>query len=229
MPELQKQKIMCPKCGRIIEFETWDSIEIPYDGEQKEKVMDNTFFRVLCDGCRMLFPVAYPCIYNDLEQRYLIWMAPKMDEKEQQDIVVYNQRLKSDNALRLAQNGYTFRIVRNGNELREKILIFDEGLDDRFIETMKIAYVPSIRKIIGKDSKIMGLYFDKRPDGEYQWVVMSNDRKPLSGKIDMSVYEDMKVKLADIAEEKMQEGLVQVNAKWASEVMAEYEENRKEK
>lgn len=227
MSEIQKQRTMCPKCGKIIEFGVWDSIEIPYDEEQKQKVLDNTFFRVLCEDCKIMFPVAYPCVYNDLEQRYLIWIAPKMDEKEQKDIAAHNFKLKNDDVVRLAQKAYRFRIVRNSNELREKIIIFDEGLDDRIVEVMKLVYIPAIRKNIGEDSKITGLYFDKRPDnGEYQWVVLIENKNPMFGKIDMSVYEDMKAKTIETAEARTAEGLVQINAKWAVELMTEYNEKR---
>ncbi|MCM1497850.1 MAG: CpXC domain-containing protein [Clostridium sp.] len=229
MSEISKQKTMCPECGRIIEFDVWESIEIPYDAEQKEKVLDNTFFRVSCHNCRISFPVAYPCVYNDLEQRYLIWIAPKLDEKEQADILNHNRKLKSDAALRLAQNAYTFRIVRNSNELREKIRIFDEGLDDRLLETLKLVYVPSIRKEIGAETVITGLYFDKHPkSGEYQWVVLAAKREPLVGRIDMSIYEDMKEKMEAIIKEKTGEGLVRIDARWASDVMKEYNKRTQE-
>ncbi|MDE6626640.1 MAG: CpXC domain-containing protein [Lachnospiraceae bacterium] len=227
MSEFNTQKTMCPECGRTIEFDAWESIEIPYDGEQKEKVMDNTFFRVSCSHCRISFPIAYPCKYNDLEQRYLIWIAPKLDEKEQAAIAAHNHKLKNDAALRLAQNAYTFRIVRNSNELREKIRIFDEGLDDRILETLKLVYVPSIRKQIGAEAVISGLYFDKHPkSGEYQWVVLVAKREPLVGKIDMSVYEDMKEKMGALIEEKTGEGLVRIDARWATDVMMEYNKRK---
>ena len=228
MSEIRKQKKMCPKCGKIVEIGVWDSIEIPYDAPQKDKVLNNTFFRVLCEDCKVLFPVAYPCVYNDLEQRYLIWIAPTMNEKEQSDIATHNDKLKNDNVVRLAQKAYRFRIVRSSNELREKIIIFDEGFDDRIIELMKLAYVPAIRKVIGEDTQITGFYFDKHPEsGEYQWVVLTDNKEPMFGRIDMSIYEDMKEKMTDIAEEKTGEGLVQINVKWASDVMLQYNERMK--
>ena len=62
-----------------------------------------------------------------MEQKYLIWLAPKMEEEEQKDIEEYNERLKTDNRLRLAQGGYTYRIVRvvkNNNPLVSALFFF---------------------------------------------------------------------------------------------------------
>lgn len=219
MSEVKKQMIACPKCGREIEIEVWDSIDIPYDIEQKEKVLNNTFFKAGCDACKITFPIGYKCLYNDMEQKYLIWMAPKLEAEEQKDIEEYNERLKTDSRLKLAQRGYTYRIVRNDNELREKVLIFDEGLDDRYIETMKMAYVPVFKKNLAKDSRIMGLYFDKKADGKYQWVIVFDNRQPVIADVNMDIYEDMKDKLNSIVEEKTTEGFIQINALWAMEVM----------
>lgn len=219
MSEVKKQMIACPKCGKEIEIDVWNSIDIPYDMEQKEKVLNNTFFKASCDICHASIPIGYKCLYNDMEQKYLIWVAPKLEEAEQKDIVEYNEKLKTDSRLRLAQGGYTYRIVRNDNELREKVLIFDEGLDDRYIETMKMVYIPVFKKNIAKDSRIMGLYFDKKRGGGYQWVIIFDSRPPMMAAINMEIYEDMKEKLNDIVGEKTPEGFTQIHAPWALDVM----------
>lgn len=220
MSEITKQTIACPKCGKLVGIDVWDSIDIPYDIEQKEKVLNNTFFKATCEECKISFPIAYKCLYNDMEQKYLIWLAPKFEEEEKAEVAEYNEKLKTDNRLRLAQGGYTYRVVRNDNELREKVLIFDEGLDDRYIETMKIVYVPAFKKNIAKDSKILGLYFDKKSSGDgYQWVLLFDNKKPVVTDINMDIYEDMKEKLHDLVEEKTGEGFVQISAPWALDVM----------
>lgn len=220
MSEITKQTIACPKCGKMIQIDVWDSIDIPYDIEQKEKVLKNTFFKSTCEDCKITFPIAYKCLYNDMEQKFLIWLAPRLEEEEKAEVAEYNEKLKTDNRLRLAQGGYTYRIVRNDNELREKVLIFDEGLDDRYIETMKLVYVPAFKKNIAKDSKILGLYFDKKSSGEgYQWVLIFDNKKPVIADINMDIYEDMKDKLHDLVEEKTGEGFIQISAPWAMDVM----------
>ncbi len=220
MPDCRKDKIKCPKCGKEIEIDVWDNIDLPYDKEQKERVLRNSLFKINCDSCKIIFPIAYRCQYNDLEQKYLIWFAPRADETEQKAIAAYNQKLKMDKPLQLAQGGYRYRVVFNDNELREKVLIFDEGLDDRYIETMKVSYLSLLEKEFAEDeAKILGIYFDKRAAGGYRWVIVFDRKTPVAVDIDMNMYEDMKVKLKDIVEERMSEGLIQISAQWAWEVL----------
>ena len=133
MSEIKKQKIVCPYCKKEFEIKIWEKLEMPYDELQKERVMKNTFFRTRCRGCEMLLPVIYDMEYNDLERKYLIWIVPKLLDGEKVRIMKFNKRIETDNTLKLAQGGYRYRLVRTDNELREKVLIFDEGLDDRFI------------------------------------------------------------------------------------------------
>lgn len=222
MAEARRQKILCPKCRKEIEINVWNTVEVPYDDELREQVLKNTFFRVDCVDCKIKFPVAYHCQYNDMLRKFLLWVAPNVDlpaSKDHKAIAEYNEKLKTDNRLRLAQGGYRYRIVRNNNELREKTIIFEEGLDDRYIETMKLVYVPLIKKEIKEENKIAGIYFDKRAEGGYQLMVLFNNLPPMCAAVDMNIYEDMKVKLKDIVDESTPEGLCQIDAAWALKVM----------
>lgn len=204
MPDCRKDRIKCPKCGKEIEIDVWDNIDLPYDEEQKKRILNNSLFKINCDSCKIIFPFAYRCQYNDMEQKYLIWFAPRADETEQKAIVAYNQQLKMDKPLQLARGGYRYRVVFNDNELREKVLIFDEGLDDRYIETMKVSYLPLLQEKLTEDeAKILGIYFDKKEDGEYRWVIVFDRKAPAAVDIDMKMYEDMKIKLKNIVEKKL--------------------------
>ncbi len=40
-----------------------------------------------------------------------------------------------------AQEDYLYRFVQSKNELREKLFIFDAGLDNRAIEILKFLYI----------------------------------------------------------------------------------------
>ena len=219
MAKMRKQMIRCPKCNAVLEMEMWNKLEMPYDENQKDKVMNNTFFKVKCDACGMSLPMMYDFEYNDLERKFLIWVVPQMTEAEKGRIMNFNKRLETDRALQLAQGGYRYRIVQTDNDLREKVLIFEEGLDDRFIETMKISYVPVIKKHVGEDCKILGFYFDKNEEGKYQWVVVFDKRDPMLLKVDMNIYHDMKEKMWELAESKTPDGFLVVGAAWALDVM----------
>lgn len=219
MAEVRTQKITCPQCKKELDINVWSKVELPYDAPQREQVLRNTFFKVSCEACKATFTIAYKCQYNDMERKYLLWVAPAMDEKTQREIEAYNQNLSTDNRLRLAQGGYRYRIVRNDNELREKVIIFDEGLDDRYIETLKIVYVPLIKNKVGKDIQITGIYFDKKEAGGYQFIVTFANKPPMCANVNMEIYRDMTDKLKDVAESNTPEGLCRIDADWGLKVM----------
>lgn len=219
MAKIKVQKIDCPRCKKEIEINVWDKVELPYDQEQRERVLQNTFYRVDCPECKNAFSIAYKCQYNDMERKYMLWVAPERDLIAHKQISEYNGKLQTDHLLRLAQGGYRYRVVRNDNELREKVIIFDEGLDDRFIETMKIVYVPTLKKKVGPDVQITGLYFNKKEDGSYQFVVTFTNGAVLTASVDMNIYYDMKEKLMDLAEENTPEGFCRIDAEWGMKIV----------
>lgn len=219
MSEARVQKIICPKCKSEMDIRVWDKVELPYDMELKNRVLQNTFFRVDCVPCQNTFTIAYKCQYNDMERKYLLWVAPAMDDKTQKEIEEYNYRIQSDTQLRLAQGGYRYRIVRNDNELREKVVIFDEGLDDRYIETLKIVYVPLIKNKMGEGTQITGIFFDRKKTGGYQFIVTFDNKPPMSANVNMDIYHDMTQKLSSIAERNTPQGLCRIDADWGLKVM----------
>lgn len=219
MAEVKQQKLVCPQCKREITINVWDKVEIPYDIEQRERVLQNSFFKVNCSGCHFSFTIGYKCQYNDMERKYLLWVAPAMDEKMQKEIDAYNMRLQSDERLRLAQGGYRYRIVRNDNELREKVIIFDEGLDDRYIETMKVVYVPLIKNKLGDTTQITGIYFDRKKTGGYQFIFTFDNRPPMRADANMDIYRDMSNKLREVVQRNTPHGLCRIDADWGVQVM----------
>ena len=75
------------------------------------------------------------------------------------------------------------------------------------------------KKLTEDEAKILGIYFDKKEDEGYRWVIVFDRKAPVAVDIDMDMYEDMKIKLKDIVEAKTPEGLVQISAQWAWDVM----------
>lgn len=219
MAEIGKQIMKCPRCGKEIEVAIWDSINMPYDNELKESIMKNTFFSVACDECGARAPIVYRCEYNDIDKRYMIMTIPGTEEDMQNEIAQYNKRMKDDKALYFARAGYTQRIVCNSNELREKILIFDEDLDDRYIETMKFVYYTELRKSLAKDCEIVGIFLEKHAENEYHWVVIFNNRQPATLKINMNMYKDMKTRIKEEVEAATPEGICRIHGGWAVNVM----------
>lgn len=216
----------CPNCGKSIMFKIKPEIEIPYDEVYKRKILNDKLFTIYCRHCNFAMPLGYDCVYNDMEQHYMIWVYPGMTKEHIANIENYNQRLKTDRALRLARNDYRMRVVRTDNQLKEKIIMFDENIDDRVVEIMKISCMPYITEGLKIKSEIVDFVFSKtKTPGKYCFLVRFKDIKPLVLNFDMEQYEDIKEKFADLMKERTTDGINMINAAWATEIVRVYMES----
>ncbi len=139
MSKEHTERIACPKCGEESDFVIWESINTMIDPETKSKVLSGEIFRFKCPKCGAETIADYDCLYHQMEDKLMI------------QIVYYDKDVPkaAESFDRISKNSpipdfpsvmadYTFRIVRDQLKLREKINIFNHGLDDRVIELMKI-------------------------------------------------------------------------------------------
>lgn len=75
-----------------------------------------------CSHCGHKEAVWYPCLYHDMNRRFMVYYCddPKIDVPRD-----------------LKGQGYLLRLTRMPEEFIEKILILEQGLDDRAIAMMK--------------------------------------------------------------------------------------------
>ena len=143
--------IHCPGCKKPAEVTMWESINAGLDPELKAQVLDGSLFAFTCPSCGIKESLAYPSLYHDPEQRFMAWWMPSNDEKQQQAY------LEDLNKAELGLPDYRLRLVPNLNCLKEKILIFDNGLDDRVIELIKMAAWTQLKE---ENIPIDKIYFD---------------------------------------------------------------------
>lgn len=215
----------CPNCGKSIMFKIKPEIEIPYDEVYKKKIMNDKLFTIYCRNCNFGMPLGYDCTYNDMDQHYMIWTYPGMTKEHMASIENYNKRLKTDRALRLARNDYRMRVVRTDTQLKEKIIIFDENIDDRVVEIMKISCMPYITEGLNIKSEIVDFVFSKtKTPGQYCFLVRFKDTKPIVLNFDMNQYNELKEKFHDLMEERTTDGINMINAAWATDIVRTYME-----
>ena len=135
--------ITCPECKKEHPFIMWESINTAIDPEMRSTVKDRSAFLFTCPTCGTKNYINYGFLYHQMEDQIMIHYA-NTDENEKE---IY-KALYEDNTDNMMEEfrkaDYLIRIVRSQNELREKIFIFDEGLDDRIIEVYKLLVFVSI-------------------------------------------------------------------------------------
>ena len=87
-------------------------------------------------------------------------------------------------------DSYKIRLVSNQNELREKAIIFENNLDDRVIEIIKLIYLLQLSKD-KPDIKIKATYYLRGEKGNHALQFLSEDGRTFSAEIDNGLYDDI--------------------------------------
>jgi hypothetical protein len=133
MSRAVKMMLACPGCGKRGEFVSWSSLNATLDPHEKTRLLDRTLTQFTCDACGHQAQVLYPLLYHEMTNGYMVWLIPEMQGKAGEP----PEELPAE-AMQKLGDGFRFRLVRNLNELIEKILIFDAKLDDRIVELAKL-------------------------------------------------------------------------------------------
>jgi hypothetical protein len=161
----------------------------------REKLLDGTFMRFTCVGCKASFVAETEMLYTDYEQRLFVGVFPRERRpqvKECEAILesTYEQVFvqEAPSFARVAIGGELHRRVVFGyEELREKVICFGAGLDDHIVEAVKIALTDA-QPGIGRLSL-------QHFDGELLWFAAVVDnavaRLPVRRTVYDAMYEDV--------------------------------------
>ena len=140
MPEDEiEDSIICPECGHEQELHVIPSVNVTLDPDMKDKVLSGDIFLFTCEKCGFTGFAGYPFIYEDKETNggFLIYLEPECEDRE--------VGIDGDVADQVLLQNMTMRLVTTVNELKEKVFIFEAGLDDRIIELFKTLALSKMR------------------------------------------------------------------------------------
>lgn len=232
MSKEHTERVTCPKCGEKSDFVIWESINTMINPETKAKVLSGELFRFKCPKCGEEISMNYECLYHQMEDKFMVQLVYS-DKSVENAVKVFDNFVNNVKIPKLqsAMSDYTFRIVRNHDQLREKIYIFNHGLDDRVIEIMKELVVNEVRKasseidvrvvpIITLDVAditpkkfIVRLYFFK----DEKWIPADTQEIPY----EQEIYDTIK---ADMTDDDVKR-LYVVNYEWAYNYLANRNSN----
>jgi hypothetical protein len=151
------KEIVCAKCSAKQKLQAWPSATVLQNPELRKKVLDETLFNWTCEKCGYQALVVYPFLYHDTQRRLMIALNPDPDAK----------RLESPPLV----DGLKKRVVRLPAELKEKILIFEAGLDDAAMELTKLLLSAPLCKKYGTEK--LRMYFCRRDDNGMVFAVFT--------------------------------------------------------
>jgi hypothetical protein len=116
----------------------WSTINTDTDPKAAEKLIAGELFDDGCPKCGKVHPLNYPMVFHDPEQ--MVMISYILDAADYRDKVAEIEELFEDQPQVAPESGYRHRIVTTQNALREKAVIFYNGLDDRLVEMLKVIY-----------------------------------------------------------------------------------------
>ena len=209
------ETIKCPNCEKESPFTVWQSINTDLNPEMKSTVRDMSAFTFICPHCGAKTKVNYPVLYHQMEDRLMIYYVIR-DEDIEGVYRMFKGEGLDDEIFSKGREGYLNRIVLTQNQLREKLLIFDDGLDDRVIEVMKIFIIASLQNQ-HPELKIKEVLYDNAAESAC-FAVLSEDGNVGCVDYDQSVYDSVKEDIAKDWQDIRDDEII-INTAWAYETV----------
>ena len=157
MSKSHMEKIKCPKCSHESEMLVWETMDTKTDPQIKDMIRSGEVFAWRCPHCDNKSLIFYPTLYHQVKEKYLLCYIPGNPSSAVEYMKTINENNESGYDF---NEEYTKRVVSDINQLREKLMILDEGLDDRILEIMKVFAIAELQKNF-PDLSVMEIYFNK--------------------------------------------------------------------
>lgn len=210
--------ITCPDCGKKSEFVIWKSLNSQLNPEAKADMLSGKLFQFICPHCHSSHNVDYGFLYHQMEDQIMIQYSTT-DENVEEGIESF-EKMTNGNFIGLPAMDvdYTFRIVRSQNSLREKVYIFDNGLDDRVIEIMKVFMMSKLLES-NPNLEIEDMYLEMTEGGPKSFAIRLSDGKWGSTDYAQDLYDLVKNEVLANADDGKKEYVVDFN--WAMNKLKE--------
>ena len=202
----EKEELKCPKCGHVQLWKKYSLINVTEKPDLKEKILKNHVFYFDCENCDLVAPLTYDSYYLDSKKKLLIALAPALTPERREEMKVWEEK-----------KGFTKRIVDNINDLKEKIMIADNHLDDRVVEMIKIQYLRQLEREMVNDT-LLNLLFDY--SGQEMCFIAFFEKKGI-GKMPLSMeyYREMEKKYLGQLKAHSTSSFMKVDMEWAGNIL----------
>jgi hypothetical protein len=134
--------IRCEYCGTEYDHPTHHVVMKNESPDLAQGIIDDEFFYAVCPHCHRMTGVDHPVVYADLAKSAIIAYFDSVIELSlaQKQIEEWVQEFGVDAKRSIV------RVVSMQNELREKVILLENGLDDRVVEILKLWALERVRE-----------------------------------------------------------------------------------
>ena len=197
-PKIQEASLRCPFCNTEQQHNLYPVVDLVENPSLKLGLLTDSLFSVRCSECNNQFAVIHEMLVMDKEASFAILLAP--------DSTLTEVKEPSEEIGQFE----TLRLVNTSDELKEKILLLDAGLDDKTIELCKM-YLLMKMEIPGHTL----LYADHQVGEGQMLFTLFNEKDEMEETIQCS--DGLYTQLVKTAEEfSLKEGyFLRINQGWA--------------
>ena len=218
MPEKKITKaIVCPMCGEMSKADVYTSINPSVTKGVRRRALDGELFAWKCPSCGYSARLTYPILYNDMKSRFMVYFIPKIDHFQLCD----NELEEKYSNLR----NISKRIVPTFNSFKEKIFIFESGLDDMSVELTKLAISQTVsKKLNGAEihDGYLSMYDRERNTMGFTYFT-GEKHTPYVQTARLEIYVKSKKIVDSLAyKDKKLKGFLKIDREWAENILYQH-------
>lgn len=218
MPENKMNKaVVCPMCGEMGKAEIYTSVNATVHKALRDKVLDGGLFAWRCPSCGYSARLTYPILYNDMKNRFMVYLIPKIDRFQLCDKELEEKYANLRNISK--------RVVPDFNSFKEKIFIFESGLDDMAVELTKVAISQTVSKKLGGVEVAEGYLsmYDRESNTMGFTYFTGDEREPYVQTARLEIYGKSKDIVEKFAvKDKKLKGYLKIDREWAENILYRY-------
>lgn len=170
----ETKQFVCEQCGTSFDVSLPDVIDTEKQPQDAVSVMHGSIFLKSCPECGHRNLILWEFFYKNPKNGYVLHLCEKGNIQKESLRDTYLKQ----------------RIVYEPVELIEKIYIFDQGLDDRVIEIMKLMNLFVIAD--EKKADISDIVFSPDKNGNNHFLFMSGDEEYGTTAFNKEMYDDIR-------------------------------------
>lgn len=132
--------ITCPSCGHSFEKDLNTAAFATTD--DRKAILTNEFGKITCPNCKHEFILNYRFVYTDEDTKFMIVNDPKFTDVKNR-LAFVSSLAMLDKFHKDEQEKYLTRMTTDIEEVREKIIIFENYLSDKAVEILKYMLLES--------------------------------------------------------------------------------------
>lgn len=216
MAEIISKYVVCPKCKQQSATNLLLSGNTAEDTDLRAKIFDESLFRWKCKKCGFSSRFQHPLLYNDIEGSFMIYYIPSVTRSK-----VSDPKLEAEFP---ELSDIRKRVVPDVNALKEKIVVFENGLNDYAVELAKLAVSELVSKDTGHNV-YAGYYTDhdlEKNTISFQFFV-GGDKRSYIQSTRFEVYKrSLEIVKKISPEDDKMAGFLNIGREWAKNALERY-------